>query len=98
MKKLLVVSAIASLSMVLNAQADEALQDKYQRTCFACHGTGAAGAPKTGDKAAWEPRVAKGIDELLKSVKEGKGVMPPMGLCSDCTDEDFKGLIEMMSK
>lgn len=98
MKKLLVISAIATLSMVFNVQADEALQDKYQRTCFACHGTGAAGAPKAGDKAAWEPRLAKGIDELLNSVKNGKGVMPPMGLCADCTDEDFKGLIEMMSK
>ncbi len=51
----------------------------YQATCFACHGTGAAGAPKVGDKAAWEPRVAQGLDALVANAVKGKGAMPPKG-------------------
>ena len=51
----------------------------YNSVCMACHASGAAGAPKTGDKAAWAPRIAKGSAELLKSVVNGKGAMPPKG-------------------
>jgi cytochrome c5 len=98
MKKFLVVSAVAALSATFQVQADDALDAKYQRSCFACHGTGAAGAPKVGDKEAWAPRLALGMDALVASVKKGKGVMPPMGLCQDCTDDDFKALINKMSK
>ena len=43
----------------------------YKGACFACHDTGAAGAPKRGDKAAWEPRFAQGFDTLRKHALEG---------------------------
>ena len=43
----------------------------------ACHTTGAAGAPKVGDKAAWAPRIAQGIDALTANAIKGKGAMPP---------------------
>ena len=68
--------------------------------CMACHGTGAAGAPKVGDTAAWEARIeaAGGIDGLVESAKKGKNAMPPMGLCSDCSDAELKEIIEYMSK
>lgn len=68
----------------------------YQKACTACHATGAAGAPKLGDKAAWEPRVAQGFDSLLNTAINGKGVMPPRGTCADCSDEDLKAAIEYM--
>ncbi|HMN57808.1 MAG TPA: c-type cytochrome, partial [Ottowia sp.] len=51
----------------------------YDTTCVACHGSGVAGAPKFGDKAAWAPRLAAGFDEVLKIATEGKGAMPPKG-------------------
>jgi len=70
---------------------------KYQSSCFACHSTGAAGAPKTHDVAAWEPRLAKGMPTLLTSVKQGLNGMPPTGLCADCTDEEYTALIQFMS-
>ncbi|MEL7306881.1 MAG: c-type cytochrome [Pseudomonadota bacterium] len=38
----------------------------YQAACFACHGTGALGAPKSADD--WAPRIAKGKDTLLNFV------------------------------
>lgn len=57
-----------------------------QAVCGACHNTGAAGAPKTGDKGAWGARIATGYDALLKSVVNGKGAMPPKGGASDAQD------------
>ena len=31
----------------------------YDANCAACHKTGIMGAPKTGDKPAWAPRIAQ---------------------------------------
>ena len=72
--------------------------DKYNRSCVVCHASGTANAPKTGDAEAWAPRLAKGMPALLESAKKGvPPVMLPMGMCNDCTDEDFTALIEYMS-
>ena len=68
----------------------------YNKACFACHATGAAGAPKLGDKAAWEPRVAQGMDALLQTAINGKGAMPPRGTCATCSDEDLTAAIRYM--
>jgi cytochrome c5 len=48
----------------------------YQAQCTACHSIGAAGAPKTGDEAAWAPRIKTGFTALLSSAMNGKGAMP----------------------
>jgi cytochrome c5 len=68
----------------------------YNKACAACHASGAAGAPKIGDKAAWEPRLAQGLDQLLQTAIAGKGAMPPRGTCMDCSDDDLKVAIEYM--
>lgn len=51
----------------------------YTANCAACHGTGAAGAPKLGDSAAWGGRLAQGYDTLLKHAIEGIRAMPAKG-------------------
>jgi len=51
----------------------------YQAQCAACHGSGAAGAPKLGDAAAWGPRVTTGYEALLNSALKGKGAMAAQG-------------------
>ncbi len=71
-------------------------QDIYQSTCFACHGTGAAGAPKVGDAAAWAPRIAQGMDTLLNNAINGLRAMPPRGTCGNCSDDDLKAAIKYM--
>ncbi|MBE0364367.1 hypothetical protein PULV_a2690 [Pseudoalteromonas ulvae UL12] len=71
-------------------------QQVYQASCFACHGTGALGAPKT--PADWAPRVAKGMDVLLDHAINGFNSMPPRGTCMDCSDDEIKASIEFMSK
>jgi len=70
--------------------------DVYTASCSACHGTGAAGAPKMGDTAAWAPRTAKGLDTLLTNAINGINGMPPRGLCMDCSDDELKEAVEHM--
>lgn len=43
----------------------------YDNLCHSCHTAGVAGAPKLGDKAAWAPRIAEGLDTLIKHATEG---------------------------
>ncbi len=99
MKKLFVVLSLVAAATVSTQvfAADQALKDRYAKTCALCHGSGAAGAPKTGNKEAWAPRLEKGMDTLVSNAKNGIGAMPPKGMCFDCSDEDFKALIEYMS-
>ncbi len=83
--------AVAAVNIVGTAQAQEQV---YKTSCAACHATGAAGAPKLGDKAAWEPRVAQGVDALVASTLKGKGAMPPKGGNSSLSDAEVKGAVE----
>src|SRR5689334_5460862 len=66
-------------------------EEMVKQVCGACHLTGAAGAPKIGDKAAWGPRLKTGLNALianaLKGVtRNGAMVMPPKGGASDASD------------
>ncbi|MGH8699501.1 MAG: c-type cytochrome, partial [Burkholderiales bacterium] len=58
-------------------------EEVYKQVCTACHAQGVAGAPKTGDKAAWAPHLKEGLAGLVKNAINGvqtpKGVMPPRG-------------------
>ena len=60
-----------------------------------CHGTGAAGAPKFGDAAAWGPRIATGFDALLNSALKGKNAMPPQGGGETSDLEVARGVVYM---
>lgn len=71
-------------------------EEVYNGNCVACHGSGAAGAPKIGDAAAWAPRIAQGMDTLLANAISGLNAMPPKGLCMACSDEELRSAIEYM--
>lgn len=77
--------------------ADAALAQLYASSCRQCHANPAAGAPLTGDALAWEPRVAKGMDTLLEHSINGFQNMPPMGLCMQCSEAQFRALIDFMA-
>ncbi|MFT3735539.1 MAG: c-type cytochrome [Rhodocyclaceae bacterium] len=66
----------------------------YETSCAACHATGAAGAPKAGDKGAWGPRIAAGKDTLYKHALEGKGAMPPKGGNPSLSDAEIKAVVD----
>ena len=68
----------------------------YQSACFACHGTGAAGAPKLGDKAAWSARITKGNATLLEHAMNGFNAMPAKGGNMALTEAEITAAIEHM--
>ncbi|HWP20057.1 MAG TPA: c-type cytochrome [Burkholderiaceae bacterium] len=68
----------------------------YQQACAVCHTAGVAGAPKTGDKAAWASRLGQGVDGLTDSAIKGKGAMPPKGGAMTASDADIRAVVEYM--
>ena len=67
----------------------------YDTVCMACHAAGLAGAPKTGDKAAWKPRIATGKEALYNSALHGKNAMPAKG-GSSAADADVKAAVDYL--
>ena len=89
-------TAIAALVVAQTVLAGDP-PPQYAASCGACHAVGVAGAPATGDAEAWAPRMAKGMEVLVASVRNGLSAMPPGGLCNSCSDEDHAALITYMS-
>lgn len=77
------------------AQGD-AVPALYTQVCQTCHASGVANAPKLGDKAAWAPRIAEGVDHLVAQVIKGKGAMPPKGGAANASDADIKAVVAYM--
>ncbi len=71
--------------------------DVYNTYCAACHGTGAMGAPKSGDKGAWKDRLAKGFNKTLANAINGINLMPAKGTCGDCSDKEIGNAIKHMT-
>lgn len=72
------------------------VQAKYKTVCAACHATGAAGAPKVGDKDAWAKFLREDIEVVYYKAIHGNKGMPPRGTCSQCTDDQIKKLVDYM--
>jgi cytochrome c5 len=72
----------------------------YDTACIACHGSGVAGAPKMGDKAAWAPRIAQGSETMyghaIKGFQGKSGFMPPKG-GSSASDAEIKAAVDYMA-
>ncbi len=73
-------------------------EDVYNAACMACHSTGAGGAPKLGDIAAWADRIAKGTDALHSSGVNGVAGtgMIAKGGCMNCSDEEVIAAVDFM--
>jgi len=71
MKSMLIVAAAVSALFAQNAMAADG-KGTYTKACASCHATGAANAPKFGDKAAWAPRIKTGMPALYNVALKGK--------------------------
>ncbi len=80
------------------AGGDRSGEQMYKTTCFACHEAGVANAPKFGDKVAWAPRLALGLDGLLKSAIAGKNAMPPRAGSNASDAELARAIVYMANK
>ena len=87
-------SAAAAPAVVAAADGDANGKAVYDSTCGACHATGAAGAPKTGDAAAWAPRIKAGQAALVANATKGKGAMPAKGGNAKLTDAEMQAAVK----
>ena len=71
-------------------------EEVYNQFCFACHATGASGAPLFADAEAWAPRIDKGMDALMASTLNGLNMMPPKGTCMNCSDDELEAAVTYM--
>ncbi len=94
MKKIVVIAAAMLMAAPVGSVLARDGKQVFDSFCHACHlPPGIPDSPKLGDKAAWAPRIAQGMDTLFSHVQSGfKGPtgmvpMPPKGTCMDCTDD-----------
>jgi cytochrome c5 len=71
-------------------------QKIYAQACAACHDSGAAGAPKLTDKAAWQSRIKQGKPTLYKHAINGFGAMPPKGGQPNLSDAEVEAAVDYM--
>ena len=87
---------VASAAAASSASADG--KGTYTLACFACHGTGAAGSPKFGDKGAWKSRIAQGEATLFDHAINGFKGMPAKGGNASLSDDAVKAAVQYMVK
>jgi cytochrome c5 len=66
--------------------------------CQTCHGAGLVGAPKIGDKAAWQTRLAQGAKTLHEHAIKGIRAMPPKGGNPSLSDAEVSAAVDYMLK
>jgi len=86
--------AIVLAMLPLYADAAPSGRKVFEKTCTVCHSEGLSGAPRIGDRAAWIPRVEKGREALVTSVRHGKGLMPPKGGNEDFSEEELRAAVD----
>jgi cytochrome c5 len=68
----------------------------YNAVCQACHASGLAGAPRTGDPAAWKARIAQGTATLHEHAIKGIRAMPPKGGAMSASDAEIRAAVDYM--
>ena len=90
------VAAAPAPVQVAAVAAESSGESVYTGACGACHSTGALNAPKVGDTAAWEPRIAQGLEALVSAAVNGKNAMPARGGQPALSDADIRAAVEYM--
>ena len=92
-------SLLLAACAVGTAQAADLVKGEkiYKASCLACHGAGVMGAPKFADKAAWQPRMAKGQAGLYGSALNGVRMMPARGGNPALKDDEVKAAVDYMT-
>ena len=90
--------AMVEVTAVAANAGNRSGEELYNAACAACHGSGAMGAPKAHDKAAWAARLGGNLKALVASGIKGKGAMPPKGGAGDATEEEITRAVAFMMK
>ena len=87
-------SSAAPASPAAPAAAARSGEQVYQQACAACHAAAVMGAPKTGDKTAWQPRIAQGKATLYQHAIGGIRAMPAKGGNASLSDAEVKSAVD----
>ena len=68
----------------------------YQNHCAVCHSLGTINTPQLGDKTAWKPLIAKGLDVLFINTIRGYKTMPAKGNCNTCSNAELEASVKYM--
>ncbi len=79
------------------AKAPKSGQEVYKSVCTACHSSGAAGAPKFGDKSNWASRLKEGQKKLVTTAIKGEGTMPARGGSAGLSDLEVERAVVYMA-
>jgi cytochrome c5 len=95
------VSAVASATAGDTGAEESVGKRLHDSMCFACHGTGLAGIPQTGNVADWIDRIAQGnlmlYEHAIVGFTGASGmVMPAKGGNPSLSDEDVKAAVDYM--
>jgi cytochrome c5 len=94
----LALIAGAVLAAPPDAVAQRSGKEVVESTCISCHGSGAQGAPKIGDRQAWAKRSAQGMSSLTQTVIKGIRNMPAHGVNAGLTDLELaRGVAYMVN-
>ena len=63
----------------------------YNKNCAVCHNKL---SPRLGDKIAWQPHIKEGVDDLVRTVQKGKGLMPPNAGNPNLSEEEIRIAVE----
>jgi cytochrome c5 len=89
--------AVAEVAAASDAHVEKSGADVVKGVCAMCHAAGLMSAPKIGDKAQWEPRIAQGYETLIKHATEGVRTMPARGGNPDLTDGEIAAAVAEMA-
>ena len=91
--RLVSAAALLCAATLAFAQPDRSGEQVVKQQCAACHESGLHGAPRIDDRAAWAPRMRKGLDATVRSAIRGHGKMPARGGLADLTDAELRSAI-----
>ncbi|MGM0701738.1 MAG: c-type cytochrome [Pseudomonadota bacterium] len=91
-----ILAGAAALAFTTSAQAEPDGKAVYDSVCMACHMTGAADAPITGETDAWAPRIEQGKETLYDHSINGFNAMPAKGGNASLSDEEVKAAVDYM--
>lgn len=90
-------AAAVSAPVVVATAAGKSGEEVYKSVCMMCHAAGLMAAPKFGDKAQWEPRIAQGYDMLVTHAIKGIRNMPAKGGNPSLSDDEVAGAVKYMA-
>jgi cytochrome c5 len=95
------IAPVSASAAVTSTVAYKTGAEVFEGACKTCHGTGLLGAPRMGDRAAWQPRIAKGkptlYEHAIKGFSSKPGVqMPPKGGATSVDDDLIKAAVDHM--